>query len=115
MGLRGQDTAVSSDPEFAEILFGNFMLSIESSIYDLGNMLKPSAVRESCGDSRLTLVVGWVGGRTVMAVGGGVRIDSGESLHSFQGTPLFQLLRSERSTLISWLQKLVPLGTNTSQ
>lgn len=56
-----------------------------------------------------------VGGRTVMAVGGGVRIDSGESLHSLHGTPLFQLLRSERSTLTSWLQKLVPLGMNTSQ
>lgn len=55
------------------------------------------------------------GERTVMAAGGGVRIDSGESPHSLQGTPLFQLLGSERSTLTSWLQKLVPLGMNTSQ
>jgi len=42
-----------------------------------------------------------VGGRTIIAAGGGVRIDSGESLHSLQGTPLFQLLRPERSTLTS--------------
>lgn len=38
---------------------------------------------------------GW---RTVMEAGGGVKIDSGESLYGPQGTPLFQLPRVERGT-----------------
>lgn len=74
------------------------MLSTESSIYDLGNVLKLSGIRESCGN------LGWHGwpggaeGEKVMEAGGGVRTDSGESLCEPQGTPLFQLYKVERGT-----------------
>lgn len=67
------------------------MLPTESSVYELGNTLNYSGVRESCGDSGWQ---GWPGRRTVMERGGGVRNDSGKSLHC----ALFQLPRVERGT-----------------
>lgn len=56
-----------------------------------------------------------VGGRTVMAVGGGSELTLGEPAQppgdSFVPAPQVR----EKQPLISWLQKLVPLGADTSQ